>query len=189
MPSVTMNGGIAALVTRKPLTAPVRAPVARHPRMPIHHGRSRFDVSIAPTTPESARIEPTERSMPADEMTKVMPIAKTPNTEVESRMLRMLETERKALDSTAITTQSRMRTASDSRRTAAPPAMRWRHEAVAAGVAFEVTGPSSDSIDAPPAQGEGSERRVSLAAAYFTYCSSGSLFASMTSLVRTSVGT
>ena len=33
--------------------------------------------------------------MPAEEITKVMPIASTPNTEVDSRMLRKLETERK----------------------------------------------------------------------------------------------
>ena len=78
------------------------APVARQPRIPIHQGRSRLEVSIAPTTPESARIEPTERSMPADEMTNVMPIASTPNTDVDSRMLRTLETERKAFDRTAI---------------------------------------------------------------------------------------
>ena len=59
-------------------------------------------MSIAPTTPDSASMEPTERSMPADEMTNVMPIASTPNTDVESRMLRMLETDRKALDKIAI---------------------------------------------------------------------------------------
>ena len=40
--------------------------------------------------------------MPADEMTNVMPIANVPNTDVESRMLRMLETERNAFDSIAI---------------------------------------------------------------------------------------
>ena len=38
MPSVTMNGGMAPLVMRKPLTAPVAAPAARQPRMPIHQG-------------------------------------------------------------------------------------------------------------------------------------------------------
>ena len=72
--------------------------------------------------------------MPADEMTNVMPIARTPNTEVDSRMLRMLETERKALDSTAIVTQSTASTMSDSSLTAPPPAKRVRHDADAAGV-------------------------------------------------------
>ena len=71
---------------------------------------------MAPTTPESASIEPTERSMPAEQMTNVMPIANTPNTEVESRMLRMLETERKAFDSIAIARTRTASTISDSRR-------------------------------------------------------------------------
>src|SRR6202020_3491509 len=105
IPSVTMNGGMAPLVMRKPLSAPVSAPMARQPRTPTHQGRSKLEVSMAPATPDSASIDPTERSMPADEMTNVMPIARTPNTEVESRMLRILETDRKGLDSTAIAGQ------------------------------------------------------------------------------------
>src|SRR5271154_2268783 len=128
MPSVTMKGGIAPLVMRKPLTAPVAAPAARQPRIPVHQGRSRLDVSIAPTTPDRASMEPTERSMPADEMTNVMPIASTPNTEVERSMLRMLETERKAHDNIAMAPQSATSTTSDSSRTAAPPAKRARHD-------------------------------------------------------------
>ncbi len=138
MPSVTMNGGIAPLVMRKPLRAPTAAPIARQPRTPIHQGRSRLEVSIAPTTPDTARIDPTERSMPAEQMTNVMPIARTPNTEVESRMLRMLETERKALDSTAMVTQSTASTISNSSLTAPPPAKRVRHDADAAGFDAEV---------------------------------------------------
>ncbi len=68
---------------------------------------------MAPATPESASIDPTERSMPADEITNVIPIARTPNTEVESRMLRILETERKAFDSIAIVTQRTASTMSE----------------------------------------------------------------------------
>ena len=70
--------------------------------------------------------------MPADEMTKVMPIANTPNTDVESRMLRTLETERKTFDSAAIAAQRTARTISNSSRTAAPPAKRWRQVGVCA---------------------------------------------------------
>src|ERR1700722_13259833 len=154
IPSVTMNGGIAALVTRNPFSAPVSDPVARQPRTPIHQGSSRLEVSIAPTTPESARIDPTERSMPADEITNVIPIAKTPNTEVESRMLRILETERKAFDSIAIVTQRTASTMSDSSRTAAPLAKRARHEGGAAGVDAEVIRPSWKQA-APPVQASG----------------------------------
>src|ERR1700677_3581297 len=98
IPSVTMNGGIAALVTRKPLSAPVSAPIARQPRTPTHQGRSKLEVRIAPATPESASIDPTERSMPADEITNVIPIAKTPNTEDESGRLRQLEPEQRAFE-------------------------------------------------------------------------------------------
>ena len=65
---------------------------------------------------------------PADEMTKVMPIASTPNTDVDRRMLRMLETERKALDRNAITADRTARTTSDSRRSAAPPGKRARQD-------------------------------------------------------------
>src|SRR5271157_2519783 len=96
--------------------------------MPTHHGQSRFEVRIAPTTPESARIEPTERSMPAEEITKVMPIASTPNTDVDRRMLRMLETERNAFESIAIIAERTTRTTSDSSRSAAPPAKRARQD-------------------------------------------------------------
>src|ERR1700677_5081162 len=148
IPSVTMNGGIAALVTRKPLSAPVSAPIARQPRTPTHQGRSKLEVRIAPATPESARIDPTERSMPADEITNVIPIAKTPNTEVESRMLRTLETERKAFDSIAIVTQRTASTMSDSSRTAAPLAKRARQEGAAPADA-EVIRPPSNQAGAP----------------------------------------
>src|SRR5271166_2362482 len=148
MPSVTMKGGIAPLVMRKPLRAPVKAPVARQPRIPAHHGQSRFEVSMAPATPDSARIEPTDRSMPADEMTKDMPIASTPNTDVDRRMLRTLETERKTFDSAAIATQSATSTTSDSNRTAAAPAKRSRQDAGAAGLEVEVMKPSSKGGEA-----------------------------------------
>src|SRR5580692_1817866 len=148
IPSVTMNGGIAPLVMRKPLSAPVSAPIARQPSTPTHQGRSKLDVSMAPATPESASIDPTERSMPADEITKVIPIAKTPNTDVESRMLRTLETERKAFDSIAIVTQRTASTMSDSSRTAAPLAKRARQEG-AAPVEAEVIRPSSNQAGTP----------------------------------------
>ena len=56
-----------------------------------------------------ARTEPTDRSMPAEEMTKVAPIARTPMTEVARRMLRKFETLRKngeRIDIAAIRTAS-----------------------------------------------------------------------------------
>src|SRR6202451_928687 len=143
-----MNGGIAPLVMRKPLSAPVSAPIARQPSTPTHQGRSKLEVTMAPATPESASIDPTERSMPAEEITNVIPIAKTPNTEVESRMLRILEIGRKASDGIAIATKrpaSKMRVAS---RTAAPLAKRARQEG-AAFVDTEVIRPSSNQAGTP----------------------------------------
>ena len=54
----------------------------------------------------------------------------TPNTEVDNRILRIFETERKALDNTAIRADRTKRTTSDSSLSAAPPANRARHEVV-----------------------------------------------------------
>ena len=103
---------------------------------------------MAPATPDSARIDPTDRSMPADEMTKVMPIASTPKTDVDRRMLRTLETERKTSDSAAIATQSATSTTSDSSRRAAAPAKLSRQDAGAAGLEVEVMEPSSKGGEA-----------------------------------------
>ncbi len=116
---------------------------------------------MAPTTPESASIEPTERSMPAEQMTKVMPIANTPNTDVDSRILRMLETERKAFDSSDIATQRTASTISDSSRTAAPPAKRARHDDGAERVEAEVIERSSGQTNRPrQARGRAARREA-----------------------------
>ena len=77
-------------------------------------------------------------------MTNVMPIANVPNTAVESRMLRILETEKKTFDSIAITMQRTASTMSNSSRTAAPLAKRARQEGGAAPVDAEVIRPSSN---------------------------------------------
>ena len=152
---------------------------------PIHQGRSKLEVSIAPTAPETASIDPTERSIPAEQMTNVMPIAKTPKTEVESRIFRVLETDRKAFDSIAIATRRTASTMSDSSRTAPPPAKRARQEADAVGVDAEVTTTVLESSG----DAHSSSERAAPLLVYLTYCSTGSLFASMISLVRTRVGT
>ena len=47
---------------------------------------------IPPKTPAAATIEPTDRSMPAVAITKVMPIASTPTTLAWVSMLRTLST-------------------------------------------------------------------------------------------------
>ena len=96
--------------------------------MQAGHGRPKLAVAKAPTTPEKPTIEPTERSMPAEQMTKVMPIASTPITEVDRTMLRELETDRKTGDRNAMTAVSAASTSSDSKRNAAAPKTRSRQE-------------------------------------------------------------
>jgi hypothetical protein len=61
----------------------------------------------------------------------------------------MLETERNAFDSIAITMQRTASTMSDSSRTAAPLAKRARHEGGAAPVDAEVIRPSSNQLGTP----------------------------------------
>jgi hypothetical protein len=51
--------------------------------------------TVAQTMPEKANIEPTERSMPAVRMTKVMPTARIPMKEIWRITLKMLNAERK----------------------------------------------------------------------------------------------
>ena len=90
-----MKGGIAPRVIRNPLTPPAAAPAPIHPSRQTGQGSGKLSTSRQPTTPDNASTEPAERSMPAEEMTKVAPIASTPITDVASRMLSVLEIDRK----------------------------------------------------------------------------------------------
>ena len=90
-----MKAGILALVTRRPLIAPHKAPASRLAGIAVIQGRSSPLTASAPTTPEKPTTEPSERSMPAAQITKVAPTASTPITAVASRMLRKLEMLRK----------------------------------------------------------------------------------------------
>ena len=130
--------------------------------------------------------------MPAEQITKVMPIASTPITEVDRTMLRELETERKTGDSIAMTATSAASTSSDSKRNAAAPTRRARQDARrAAGEATADIGGSRDSVGEAPPVATGRRRPTGGAAssAYLTYCSSGSVLASSVALVSTRVGT
>ena len=60
------------------------------PSAPSRNARLPESANCPPTTAAAATIEPTERSMPAVAMTNVMPIARTPITELWRRTLRML---------------------------------------------------------------------------------------------------
>lgn len=79
--NVAMNGGSFPYETRAPLTRPQAIPVATARITAIHTGTP-SDVAIqASTVAESAATEPTERSIPAETMTKVTPNARIAVTE------------------------------------------------------------------------------------------------------------
>ena len=74
VPSVTMNGGMRRVAIIRPFAQPHRAPHKTPARMPA--GTDPVStIVIVPSTPEHARMEPTDRSMPPDTMTSVMPSA------------------------------------------------------------------------------------------------------------------
>ena len=79
MPSVMMKGGSRPSVMPAPLTAPSATPMASPASMTSGIGMPASS-SIAETTAATATIEPTERSMPAVRMTKVMPTETMPNS-------------------------------------------------------------------------------------------------------------
>jgi hypothetical protein len=69
VPSVTMNDGMRAFVTRKPLNAPHAQPAASATASPASSTPrlsppSAF-IAFAATTPEKTSTAPTERSIPA----------------------------------------------------------------------------------------------------------------------------
>ena len=69
-----------------------------------------------PTTEERPSTDPKERSSPAELITKVAPIAKTPKVAVARIMLKRLLTERNTGESIAIMADSTIKTIRDSRR-------------------------------------------------------------------------
>ena len=97
VPSVTMNGSMRPLVISKPCASPNTAPSSSAKTMPMvttTYGEL-IDVLmpfisriIAPAI--SAAIEPTDRSMPPEMMTKVMPTAMMPMKAVRVSTFRTL---------------------------------------------------------------------------------------------------
>ena len=190
MPSVTMNGGIAPRVIRKPLTKPAAVPAARQARMPIGQGRGKSTSSTHPHTPDRASTEPSERSMPAEEMTKVAPIASTPMTEVASRMLRKLETDkeigRKHRHDGAERGKNEQRLDAEPR----DPGEAFAPGRAEGSVTRKQRSCKASCLLMPPPAGAPSPAPGGRGGfAHFTYCSIGSLLASSTALVSTSVGT
>src|SRR5918912_1552061 len=81
MPSVTINGGILAAATRKPLSKPTASPNSNTVAMTsgVDHPERNSLAMMIPPRPIS---DPTERSMPAVIITKVSPMAIKPTTAI-----------------------------------------------------------------------------------------------------------
>ena len=94
MPKVEIKGGSRPRVIRTPLSRPQRNPLPR-PALTASGSGTPACNRLAITTPERARTEPTERSIPAVMMTKVIPAAMMAMTEDCSTMLRRFERVRK----------------------------------------------------------------------------------------------
>ncbi len=80
MARVAIKAGIFNLVITIPLKTPKAVPRARPARIPKN--TPPFCIAPAPTAPEKAKTEPTERSMPAPRITKDIPTARKATIEV-----------------------------------------------------------------------------------------------------------
>ena len=74
IPRVEIKGGSLPNVIKRPFTKPQPSPTANPLIMAIGMG-SPVCKTLASTTPEKAKIDPTERSIPAVMITKVIPTA------------------------------------------------------------------------------------------------------------------
>ena len=93
IPSVAMNGTTRRRVMTTPLTTPTSAPT----RMPATTAKMTGSPALMPsavTTPVSAIVEPTERSIPPLMMMSVMPIAPMATITVCASTMRKLNGER-----------------------------------------------------------------------------------------------
>jgi hypothetical protein len=86
-----MNGLTPITVTSKPLSAPTPSPTSRITMSPNSGGHPACNAR-APTTPATATVEPTERSIPLATITQVMANAMIEITAVCNPILRKLLT-------------------------------------------------------------------------------------------------
>ena len=94
VPSVTRNEGIASRMVRRPLINPTKAPVPRPAAAPMSQLLATCAIASAAAIPDSARVDPTERSICLAMMTNVIPIAMIETSAVCRPMLRKLSMER-----------------------------------------------------------------------------------------------
>src|SRR5712691_2700248 len=103
-----MNGGILRSAIAAPLTSPQAAPAAIAVITPRTTGAP-LTIARAPITPDSAITEPTDRSIPPDTITIVIPIAMTVITAVWRATPARLPAERNLGSSAAISMHSATR--------------------------------------------------------------------------------
>ena len=89
MPRVTMNGCSLKRVIKNPLNSPTAAPTAS-PRGTVSTGGTPPLRKSATTIPPNPRVDPTERSIPPEAITKVIPRASIRVIVVLFRMFKML---------------------------------------------------------------------------------------------------
>ena len=94
VPSVTRNDGIDNRVVRRPLTSPTSAPVPMPATAPTTQLSATCDIASAADMPDSASVDPTERSICLAMMTKVIPVAIIETSAVCRPILRKLSIER-----------------------------------------------------------------------------------------------
>src|SRR3954467_1826624 len=98
VPRVTISGGIFALATRKPLIVPQARPLtsaAAMPTMAVPQPSPPIDsMTLAATTLENTRTDPTDRSMPEVMMTNVMPTPSTAQTATFCEISEKLEADK-----------------------------------------------------------------------------------------------
>src|SRR5262245_59612829 len=104
VPRVVMKGLTLSQAMVTPLTRPTSAPAAIPAATPAAIPAS--SITMLATQPDSAAVEPTERSKPPPMITKVMPRAITAMIEDCTRMLVRLSGERKRSVSSAVTAHS-----------------------------------------------------------------------------------
>src|SRR5258707_3173103 len=105
-----MKGGIRSVVIAAPFAKPQTAPAAMLAAIPTIAGAPPARAN-APATPARAIIDPTERSIPPDTITIVMPIAMIVITAVCRATLPRLPVERNLGSSAAMITQSAIKLA------------------------------------------------------------------------------
>ena len=78
--SVVRNARSRMKPMRYPFTAPKAAPVATAARNPTHTGKSKMNTLDTAAKVASAKMEPTERSMPPASITMVRPVTTIENS-------------------------------------------------------------------------------------------------------------